>query len=195
MSWCHYDQVEEAVWSLLVKTMSLSWKTVIWEVMWQKSQCEEDANIPSRSSWIQLGFDRLLHNSSHFFSFFFVFKLSFLILWVSGTSSMCCDGSKQELLCSMPTLKITHPFIPCMRVEGFSYVLITVLIKKLTVRCHALPCKNQSNQVAWMLYSFLTRVESVPIRGRESLLFLKPFPRARFETDWNTDKCVSSILS
>ncbi len=63
------------------------------------------------------------------------------------------------------------------------------------VRCHALPCKNQSNQVTWMLYSFLTRVESVPIRRRESLLFLKPFPRAWFETEWNTDKCVSSILS
>ncbi len=28
---------------------------------------------------------------------------------------------------------------------------------------------------------------------REEILFLERLPQARFETEWNTDKCVSSI--
>ncbi len=28
---------------------------------------------------------------------------------------------------------------------------------------------------------------------REEILFLERLPRARFETEWNIDKCVSSI--
>ncbi len=32
-------------------------------------------------------------------------------------------------------------------------------------------------------------------RAAEEILFLERFPRARFETEWNTGKCVSSILT
>ncbi len=51
-----------------------------------------------------------------------------------------------------------------------------------------------SNHVTWISYSLLLekkkRVESLRSCGRN-----ERFPRAHFETEWNTDKCIASILS
>ncbi len=49
-----------------------------------------------------------------------------------------------------------------------------------------------------MSYSLLLETKKNELkayRAAEEILFLERFPRARFETEWNMDKCVSSIHS
>ncbi len=70
----------------------------------------------------------------------------------------------------------------------------------MLIYCNAVlslfPCKI-SQSVTWMSQSLLLETETTSWKHneQEEMLFLERFPWARFEMEWNTDKCVSFIAT